>query len=80
MMKSSGGGFGSFRGQVKKVNSFPPAYERSAQVWRPKLNQRVRIPNGVGTVVEISGDMFLIDLENQLAKVWERLTSIKLAD
>jgi hypothetical protein len=38
----------------------------------------VQIPNGVGTVVEISGDMYLIDLENQLAKVWERLTSIKL--
>ena len=80
MVKRSGGGFGSFRRPVKKVNSLPQARERSAQVWRPKLNQRVRIPNGVGTVVEISGDMFLIDLENQFANIWERLTSIKLAD
>ncbi|MGA2226859.1 MAG: hypothetical protein ACLQBD_32100 [Syntrophobacteraceae bacterium] len=46
-------------------------------VWRPKLNERVQIPNGVGTVMEISEDMYLIDLENQLANVWERLTSIR---
>jgi hypothetical protein len=38
----------------------------------------VQIPNGVGTVVKISGDMYLVDLENQLANIWERLTSIKL--
>lgn len=56
----------------------PPTTKRTIDVWRPKLNDRVLIPNGVGTVVEISGDMYLIDLENQLANVWERLTSIKL--
>jgi len=42
------------------------------------LNDRVQTPSGIGIVVEIVGDMYLIDLENQLAKVWERLTSIKL--
>ncbi len=47
-------------------------------VWRPKLNDRVLTPSGVGIVVEISGDMCLIDLEKQVAKIWERLSSLKL--
>ena len=41
-------------------------------MWRPKLNERVQTPNGIGTVVEIWGDMYLVDLENQFANVWER--------
>ena len=73
------GGFNSFRKSVRQVGALPRTTKKSSiEVWRPKLNDRVQIPNGVGIVVEISGDMYLIDLENQLAKVWERLTSIKL--
>ncbi len=73
------GGFNSFRKSVRQVGALPRTTKKSTiEVWRPKLNERVQIPNGIGTVVEISGDMYLIDLENQLAKVWERLTSIKL--
>ncbi|MGO9535264.1 MAG: hypothetical protein ACLP3B_29345 [Syntrophobacteraceae bacterium] len=68
----------SFRKPVRQVGALPRTTKSSIEVWRPKLNDRVQIPNGVGIVVEISGDMYLIDLENQLAKVWERLTSIKL--
>lgn len=78
MPKPSRGGFNSFRKNVRQVSALPATTKRSVKVWRPKLNDRVQIPNGVGTVVEISGDMFLIDLENQFANVWERLTSIKL--
>ena len=77
--KSPSGGFNSFRKSVRQVGALPRTTKKSSiEVWRPKLNDRVQIPNGVGIVVEISGDMYLIDLENQLAKVWERLTSIKL--
>ncbi len=71
-------GVKSFRKAVKKVDSFPKPRERSTQVWRPKLHDRVQIPNGIGTVIEIEEDMFLIDLDNQLANVWERLSSIRL--
>ncbi len=78
MARTPGGGFNSFRKPVKKVNAFPQNSEIPIQIWRPKLNDRVLIPNGIGTVVEISGDMYLIDLENQIANVWERLSSIRL--
>ncbi len=47
-------------------------------VWRPKLHDKVLTPSGVGIVVEISDDMYLIDLEKQVAKIWERLSSLKL--
>ncbi len=67
----------SFRKAVKKIDSLPKARGSSTQVWRPRLNDRVLIPNGIGVVIEIKEDMFLIDLENQLANVWERLSSIK---
>jgi len=77
MARTPFGGFGSFRGPIRRVSVFPEIRERIAQVWRPSLNERVLIPNGIGTVSEISGDMYLIDLENQVADVWERLTSIK---
>lgn len=78
MAKTPFGGFRSFRKQVKKVSAFPQTRERPSQAWRPKLNDRVMTPSGVGTVVEISDDMYLIDLENQLANVWERLSSLRL--
>lgn len=55
----------------------PASTKRSVDAWRPKLNDRVQTPSGVGKVIKISGDMYLVDLENQLANIWERLTSIK---
>ncbi|MEN6439735.1 MAG: hypothetical protein ABFD97_14265 [Syntrophobacter sp.] len=77
MTRTPFGGFGSFRGPTRKISAFPEARDRTRQVWRPSLNEKVLIPHGVGIVSEISGDMYLIDLENQVANVWERLTSIK---
>lgn len=78
MIKPSQGGPNSFRRPARQVGALPTTTKRTVQVWRPKLNDRVQIPNGVGTVVKISGDMYLVDLENQVANIWERLTSIKL--
>lgn len=77
MAKSPKGGFNSFRNPARKVGSFPPAIKERIKVWRPGLNDRVLIPSGIGTIVEISGDLCLVDLENQVANVWERFTSIK---
>ncbi len=77
MLKTPFYSFNSFRGSTRKVSVFPKYHDRPVNVWRPKLDERVQIPNGVGTVVEISEDMYLVDLENQLANVWERLSSIR---
>jgi hypothetical protein len=77
MLKTPFYSFNPFRGSTRKVSVFPKYHDRPVNVWKPKLDERVQIPNGVGTVVEISEDMYLIDLENQLANVWERLSSIK---
>ena len=78
MVKTLFDGFNSFRKPTRKVSAFPKYHDAPVNVWRPKLHDRVQIPNGVGTVVEISNDMYLVDLENQHANVWERLTSIRL--
>ena len=77
MAKFPVGGFKSFRKPTRQVSALPSAPKRTVVVPRPKLNDRVQVPNGFGTVEEIDGDMYLIDLENQPAKIWERLTSIK---
>ncbi|MCE5242711.1 MAG: hypothetical protein ABFD98_00915 [Syntrophobacteraceae bacterium] len=42
-----------------------------------KVNDRVSTPHGFGTVVEISGDRFLVALDGQIGRVWERLSSLK---
>ncbi len=78
MAKTPFVGHNSFRKPVRKVGALPQSRGKSVQVWRPKLNERVQIPNGIGIVVEILGDMYLVDLENQPAQVWERLTSIRI--
>jgi hypothetical protein len=63
---------------VRQVGALPQnATKRSVEAWRPKLNEKVYTPSGVGIVVEVSGDMYLVDLDKQTAKIWERLSSIK---
>ncbi|MGC8490475.1 MAG: hypothetical protein ACP5SH_01945 [Syntrophobacteraceae bacterium] len=71
------GAFASFRKQAKKVEAFPSVRATPVQGWRPKLGERVQTPNGVGTVVKVSGEIYLVDLDDQIANVWERLRSIK---
>lgn len=78
MMKPTWGRSTSFRKPEKKVAEMPSRVRSSIDAWRPKLDERVQTPSGIGTVVEISESMYLVDLENQVAKVWERLSSIKL--
>ena len=79
MVKSSFGRFNSFRKTARLVSALPAtAASKPAQVWRPKLHDRVLTPSGAGTVMQISGDLYLIDLEDQVANVWERLASVKL--
>lgn len=42
---------------------------RPVAAWRPKLNGRVQIPGGLGIVVEVCADMYLIELEKQIARI-----------
>ncbi len=77
MTKPSQGTFNSFRKPVRQVAALPRTTREYIEVWKPRLDERVQTPNGIGIVVKISGDMYLIDLDHQIARVWERLTSIK---
>ena len=43
-----------------------------------KLSDRVETAHGPGTVIEIEGDRYLIALDGQIARVWERLNSLKV--
>ena len=67
----------SFRKPVKQVAPLPRTNKEYMEVWKPDLDERVQTPSGIGTVVKISADMYLVDLEHQIARVWERLRSIK---
>ncbi len=77
MKKSPISGFNPFRKPASKTMAAPRIRSEIVELPKPKLGDRVEVPNGFGTVVQISGDMFLIDLENQTANLWERLRSIK---
>ena len=79
MRKSPAGEFYAFRKPARKINPMPRrTHDRIVELPKPQIDDRVQVPNGLGTVVEISGDMYLVDLENQTARLWERLSSIKL--
>ena len=41
-----------------------------------KIGDTVRAPNGYGEVVKIDGDQYLIAMENQTARIWERRSSL----
>ena len=41
-----------------------------------KLGDTVKAPNGYGQIVEIDNDQYLIAMENQIAKIWERRDSL----
>ena len=38
---------------------------------------RVRTSHGVGTVVEVDGDKYLVDLDGQEAKLWEKAWGLR---
>lgn len=72
-----------------KQSRFSP-YKRFQKIDRPldpprkraghavvKINDRVETAHGIGTVVKITDDRYLIALDGQLGKVWERLGSLK---
>ncbi len=79
MVKNSFTSFNSFRKTSRKISIFPEYHEDPVAGWKPELNESVLTPNGTGIVVEISNGLYLVDLENQTAKVWERFTSLKRA-
>jgi len=41
-----------------------------------KLGDTVKAPNGYGQIVEIDNDQYLIAMENQIARIWERRASL----
>ena len=41
-----------------------------------KIGARVSVPNGEGTIVKIEGRRYLVDLDNQIAQVWEEKSNI----
>ena len=62
----------------KSINRpLDPPRKATGQI-QVKVNDRVRTPHGNGTVVEISLDRYLIALDGQIARVWERLSSLKV--
>lgn len=66
--------------QYKKIQSInrplDPPRKRPGDIL-VKLNDRVETAHGTGTVIQIAEDRYLIELDGQIARVWERLSSLK---
>ena len=64
--------------RVQKTNRpFDPPTKTAAH-FVVKINDRVQTPHGSGKVIEISNDLYLVALEGQIARVWERISSLKV--
>jgi hypothetical protein len=58
---------------TRSAPSPPKAPEPKAPRKKPfKVGDRVRTSHGTGTVVEVDGDKYLVDLDGQGAKLWTR--------
>jgi ATP-dependent exoDNAse (exonuclease V) beta subunit len=73
--------FQSNRRKPGRLDGHVPEPQPRARMVRPSLNigDKVQTPHGSGKIIEISGDQCLVDLENQPAKLWERLSATKPA-
>jgi hypothetical protein len=54
------------------------APRKTAAHFVVNLNDQVQTPHGSGKVIEISNDLYLVALEGQIARVWERINSLKV--
>ncbi|MBC8461080.1 MAG: ATP-binding domain-containing protein, partial [Deltaproteobacteria bacterium] len=69
--------FRAFSG-TRSGPSTPKAPEPKAPRKKPfKVGDRVRTSHGTGTVVEVDGDKYLVDLDGQTAQLWEKAYRIK---
>jgi hypothetical protein len=64
------------RVQTKNRSLDPP--RKMAAHFVVKINDQVQTPHGFGKVIEIADDLYLVALEGQIARVWERISSLKV--
>ena len=65
------------RRTTRDGDDFTPSKTRQPYVPPEiKVGDKVKAPNGYGVVVEVKGDEYLIALENQKGRVWERRSAL----
>ena len=71
--------FQSSSRKSRRLGGHLPEPQPRRKMVRPSftVGDRVQTPHGPGKIVEISGDQCLVDLENQPAQLWERLSRLK---
>jgi hypothetical protein len=52
----------------------PPPHKKTF-----KVGDRVRTSHGIGTIVEVDGDKYLVDLDGQAAQLWEKAWGLRKA-
>lgn len=76
--KSKATGFYPAAGSRTAAHPVAPAKGKARTSRRtPKVGDRVKTPHGEGIVMEVRDSECLVKLDNQLASLWERPTSIK---
>jgi len=73
--------FQSSRKKSRRLGGDFPKRQPTRRMVRPSFNvgDGVQTSHGPGKIIEISGDQCLVDLENQPAELWERLSGVKPA-
>ncbi len=64
--------------RAQKANRRLNAPRKTAAHFVVNINDQVQTPHGSGKVIEISNDLYLVALEGQIARVWERISSLKV--
>ena len=71
---------GVFRGfsDTRSGKLTPEAPQPQVPREKPfKIGDRVRTSHGTGTVVEVDGEKYLVDLDGQEAKLWEKVWGLR---
>jgi hypothetical protein len=64
--------------KVQIANRRLNAPRKTAAHFVVNINDQVQTPHGSGKVIEISNDLYLVALEGQIGRVWERISSLKV--
>lgn len=64
--------------RFQKISRPPDPPRKTTAHFVVKINDQVQTPHGYGKVVEISDNLYLVALEGQIARVWERISSLKV--
>lgn len=76
-IRRAGGAFPGFSGSQSGQLTTEASQPQAPREKPFKVGDRVRTSHGTGTVVEVDGEKYLVDLDGQEAKLWEKVWGLR---